>query len=176
MEIVERMTDMQAFRFLSITTIFIVLAIFVSFLIYKMSSIDKRKKKTKTEKILWGILIVVIIVGCIGMTIYSYVTNSGYKDEYIQVKGEATIEQYKEQKQLLGDSNFIANIKTKDNQLIKIKMEDNQKLRELNNEETIKKGDKVKITSNQKYQLKHKFDESDNIYHLTKGSKLAKSE
>ena len=176
MEIVERMTDMQVFRFLFITIILIMLAIVVSWLIYKMNRTDKKTKMTKGEKMITAIPIIVVIVACIGTAIYSYIANSGYKDEYIQVKGKAEIEKYHEQKQLLGESNIIANIKTKDNQLIKIKMEDNQKLKEMNNEETVKKGDKVKITSNQKYQLKHHFNDSDNMYHLTKGSQLERAE
>jgi len=173
-EIVQSMTDMHVFKFLFLMLIFIVAAIFVSTMIYRLMKIETVVEKF--DNWLAYISIGIVIIGFTYIGVDMYIQNDGYKDKYIQIKGESQIEQFIEQKQSFGNSNLIAKLKTKDGQILKIKVNENQNLRELNNKDVIKKGDKVKLTSNKKYQLKHNFNEMNNYYHLTKGSKLKKVE
>lgn len=175
MDIVAQTTDMHVFRFIFTVIVVIAFAILMSYLLYKMNRIDKYVKMSKSEKVITTILSSIVWVGCIGAMIFLYVISNGYQDKYIQVKGEGYVKHFDKQEELLEKSKLIATIKTKDNQLIRVMMDDNRDLAKMNNEETLKKGDKVKVTSNQKYQLKHHFNEAKTVYQLTEGSQLKKA-
>lgn len=164
MEIVKKSFETNSDIYTSLigTTILFLVAVLGMVLLFRIGTDIEDKKVFK-----FGLVILCMLYLIIIFTIYQM--SSGFKDEYIQVKGNGTLENYE---QVKDSNNVIATISTQSKEKIKVRLTQSDLL---NQKQMSKKGDSVKIDSNKKFQLKQSFKETDsNLFELTKGSYIEK--
>lgn len=175
MEIVEviEKVDIKSFLVLTIGFSIIGLITVVDLWYIKRNIYDGKAKQAKTEKWISLITILVIVIIVIVFIVHQYVSTSGYKDEYMKVQGEGTVETTttKDSGIFIKENEVIVHIKTKDNKNLKIALDDVER-KVYNLGGYMSKGDKVFIDSDKEYQLKRGYQEKDDIYRLTEGSLL----
>lgn len=164
MEIVKKSFEINSDIYTSLigTTILFLVAVLGMVLLFRIGTDSEDKKVFK-----FGLVILCMLYLIIIFTIYQM--SSGFKDEYIQVKGNGTLENYE---QVKDSNNVIATISTQSKEKIKVRLTQSDLL---NQKPMSKKGDSVKIDSNKKFQLKQSFKETDsNLFELTNGSYIEK--
>lgn len=164
MEIVKKVFEINSDIYTSLIGVTILFLV-ASLGIVLLSRIASDNKSKKVFIITFVILCIVYLIGIFMM----WQISSGFKDEYIQIKGNGTIENYE---QVKDSNNVIATISTQSKEKIKVRLTQSDLL---NQKQISKKGDLVKINSNKKFQLKQTYKETNsNLFELTNGSYIEK--
>ena len=174
MEIVETMTQVE-WRFLAPLLLGVFMITVISLLglaklaIINREQLGESKKRSVKVPLISGIAIIIVVIV---FMVVMYVSNSGFKNEYVKVTGVGEVEKTTtaEKGYLYKSNEVIVHIKTKDNKKMKIALDDvERKLYNLDG--YMSKGDKTYIQSDSEYQLKQPIGE-DEKYYLNENSLL----